>query len=106
MKQIRIITELYYPEETSTGYIVTGIAEGLAALDEYSVSVLCAQPTYSQKGVVAPRQECRNYVSIKRLAAPVGDKNSLIGRLWSMFSLTVRFGFSMFAFIKLSLIHI
>lgn len=99
-KQIRIISELYYPEETSTGHIVTGIAEGLAASDGYSVSVLCAQPTYSQKGVVAPRQECRNSVSIKRLVAPAGDKNSLIGRLWSMFSLTVRFGFSMFAFIK------
>ncbi|CAA6693588.1 MULTISPECIES: glycosyltransferase family 4 protein [unclassified Lentimonas] len=100
MKQIRIISELYYPEETSTGYFVTGIAEGLAASGGCAVSVLCAQPTYSQKGVLAPKRESRNGVGIQRLAAPAADNKTLLGRLWNTLSLTVRFGISMVGFIK------
>jgi colanic acid biosynthesis glycosyl transferase WcaI len=100
VQNIKIITELYYPEETSTGYFVTGIAEGLAKSKDTAVSVLCAQPTYSQKGVVAAQFECRNDVSIQRLAAPSGDKNALVGRLWNTLSLTLRFGFSMFGTIR------
>ena len=100
MKQIRIITELYYPEETSTGYFVTGIAEGLAASGGYAVSVLCAQPTYSQKGVLAAKRESRNGVEIQRLTAPSADNNCLPGRLWNALSLTIRFGVSMFGYIK------
>lgn len=30
METIRIISELYYPEQNATGYFLTGIAEGLA----------------------------------------------------------------------------
>jgi len=30
MVTIRIISELYYPEQNATGFILTGIAEGLA----------------------------------------------------------------------------
>ncbi len=35
MQRIWILTELYYPEQTSTGYFLTKIAEGLA--EEYNV---------------------------------------------------------------------
>lgn len=97
---IKIISELYYPEETSTGYFVTGIAEGVAASGASSVSVLCAQPTYSQKGLIAAKRECLNGVEVRRLAAPLGDKNCMVGRLWNTFSLSVRFAFSMFGFIR------
>lgn len=100
LQQIRIISELYYPEETSTGYFVTGIAEGLAASCGCAVSVLCAQPTYSQKGVLAAKHESRNRVEVQRLAAPSADNKRLLGRLWNTLSLTIRFGVSMFGFIK------
>ncbi len=42
-----VVSELYYPEETSAGYYLTHIAEGLA--DDARVKVLCAQPTYSKR---------------------------------------------------------
>lgn len=29
--KVWVVSELYYPEDTSTGYFLTGIAEGLAA---------------------------------------------------------------------------
>ena len=59
-----VITELYSPELTSTGYFLTGIAEGLA--DAYDVSVLCGQPSYWARGVRAPRRELLNGVNVQR----------------------------------------
>lgn len=78
-KQIVIISELYYPEQNATGYFLTGIAEGLAA-DNFNVSVLCAQPTYNQRGVNAPAREIRNQVSIRRCCATTFDPKNIIGR--------------------------
>jgi len=100
MSSILFISELYYPEETSTGFFVTGIAEGLAQQEGLRVSALCAQPTYSRKGVSAPKRESRNGVSIHRLAAPSGDKNRMLDRIWSALILTLRFCFAMLSDIK------
>lgn len=93
MPRLLIISELYYPEDTSTGYFVTGIAEGLSerAGGSLDVSVLCAQPTYSKAGIRAPERETHRGVSIRRLAAPKGNKNKLPGRLWNLTSLSLRF---------------
>lgn len=41
--RVVLFSELYWPEDTSTGFFLTGIAEGLA--EEREVLVLCAQPT-------------------------------------------------------------
>jgi len=92
-QHLRIISELYYPEETSTGYFVTGIAEGLAERTELEVSVICAQPTYSLRGIQAPKDDERAGVRIERLSAPCADKNKLLGRAWVFCVLTLRFGF-------------
>lgn len=94
MSGIVFVSELYFPESTSTGFFVTGIAEGLAATGGLKVSVLCSQPSYSQKGLVAPRSEVRNEVSIQRVSCPAGNKNRLLSRIWLSCVLTVRFGFS------------
>lgn len=100
MTNILFITELYYPEETSTGYILTGIAEGLAAKGESAVRVLCAQPTYSRLGEKALKEETRKGVRIRRLMAPSGDKNRLPERLWNVLSLSLRFAWVMMFEIK------
>ena len=43
MMTLWIISELYFPEQTSTGYILTKIAEGLA--EEYNVQVITGPAT-------------------------------------------------------------
>ena len=48
LERLWVISELYYPEETSTGYYLTKIAEGLA--DDFEVKVICGQPNYSRRG--------------------------------------------------------
>lgn len=80
-----VVTELYYPEETSTGYYLTRIAEGLA--DNFDVKVLCGQPNYSARGVVAPKHEHHNGVEILRAAGTTLDKNIIIFRVANMLTL-------------------
>jgi len=74
-----MISELYYPEETSTGHVLTKIAEGLA--DRYSVHAWCSQPTYSSRGQRAPAWETRNGVDIERVWGLTLNKDVLWQRV-------------------------
>jgi len=65
--RVVVFSELYWPEDTSTGFFVTGIAEGLA--EERDVLVVCAQPTYRKRGLRAPRRERRRGVEIVRVTS-------------------------------------
>jgi len=64
-KRVWVVSELYHPERTSTGHVLTVIAEGLA--DEFDVRAVCAQPTYSARGIRAPKSERRHGVAIHRV---------------------------------------
>jgi hypothetical protein len=82
-----VVTELYYPEETSTGYYLTRIAEGLT--DIFDVKVICGQPNYSARGIKAPARERHREVEIFRVAGTTLDKNRIPYRLINMLSLSV-----------------
>ncbi len=82
-----VVTELYYPEETSTGYYLTRIAEGL--VDDFDVKVLCGQPNYSARGTVAPKREVHNHVEIFRASGTTFNKNIIPLRLLNMLTLGV-----------------
>jgi glycosyltransferase involved in cell wall biosynthesis len=84
---IWIVSELYYPELTSTGYFLTGIAEGLA--DNYDVSVLCGQPSYWARGVRAPIREVRNRVDVQRCWATTLDKNKIVFKIVNLVTITL-----------------
>jgi len=84
-RRLWIISELYYPEETSTGYYLTRIAEGLA--DEFDVKVISGQPNYSARGTKALRHEFRNNVEIFRVSGTTLDKNFIPFRLTNMLTL-------------------
>lgn len=86
-RRIWIITELYYPELTSTGYYMTEIAKGLAT--QRPVSVICGQPNYSARGLTAPRRETLDGVDIYRLPFARLDKNILFFRVVNMATLAV-----------------
>jgi glycosyltransferase involved in cell wall biosynthesis len=85
-----ILTEVYFPEEISTGYYLTSIAEGLAKTRR--VKVLTGQPKHMSRGTRAPACEYRNEVEIHRAWGTTLDKNILIFRLINMATI----GFSMF----------
>ena len=82
-----VISELYYPEETSTGYYLTRIAEGLT--DRFDVRVICGQPTYSARGTIAPKYEVHLDVAIHRVSGTTLDKNVIPFRLLNMITLGI-----------------
>ena len=85
-QRLWIVSELYYPEETSTGYFLTRIAEGLAP--HYDVRVICGQPTYSEHRIRAARCEERNGVHINRLRSTHFGKDRLVLRAVNILTLT------------------
>lgn len=91
-QRVWIISELYYPELTSTGYFLTGIAEGLAA--DYDVSVLCGQPSYWARGTSAPASEIRNGVHVLRCPATTLDKNKAVFKIVNLITISLSIFFS------------
>lgn len=85
-ERLWVVTELYYPEMTSTGYYLTCIAEGLAS--DFDVKVLCGQPNYSARGVSAPAHEIYHKVEIFRCLGTRLDKNVIPFRLINMLTLS------------------
>jgi colanic acid biosynthesis glycosyl transferase WcaI len=86
-RRLWVISELYYPEETSTGYYLTRIAEGLTG--DFDVKVICGQPTYFARGTIAPKHEVHKGVEIFRASGTTLDKNVIPFRLINMITLGV-----------------
>lgn len=86
-RRIWIVSELYYPEQTSTGFFITKIAEGLAQY--FSVHALCGQPNYSARGVRAPKREKHKGVYIQRCLGTTFRKDDFLLRLINMVSLSL-----------------
>lgn len=82
-----VVSELYYPEMTSTGYYLTKIAEGLT--DAFEVKVLCGQPNYSARGIRAPKKEFHKNVEIFRVFGTTLDKNIIIFKIINMLTLSL-----------------
>ncbi len=80
-----ILSEVYYPEEISTGYYLTSIAEGLAK--HRSVKVLTGQPKHMSRGQRAAKRETRNGVDIIRAWGTTLDKNIFAFRLINMLTI-------------------
>ena len=87
LQTLWVVTELYYPEMTSTGYYLTAIAEGLT--DDFDVKALCGQPNYSARGVRASSREVYNNVEIFRCVGTTLDKNIIPFRLLNMLTLSL-----------------
>ena len=85
-KTLWVVSELYYPEMTSTGYYLTKIAEGLT--DSFNVKVLCGQPNYAARGTRAPSREYHNKVEIFRAFGTTLDKNVIPFRVINMLTLS------------------
>ena len=85
--RIWVVSELYYPEQSATGYFLTNIAEGLAL--HHPVNVICGQPTYSARGTRAPFRQEYHGVDIFRGWSTTFDKDILFGRVMNLVTLTV-----------------
>lgn len=81
-----VVSELYYPEDNTTGVIMTSIAEGLAT--NFKVRVLTGQPVYSARGTRGLPSELRNGVLVKRCRSTTLDKDKLLLRVVNWLTLS------------------
>lgn len=77
-RRLWVASELYYPEETSTGYFLTAIAEGLTG--SYEVRAIAGRPAYDKLGIAVAQRERHHGVDIHRLPGVHGGKDRLIRR--------------------------
>lgn len=93
-----ILSELYYPEQTSTGYFLTKIAEGLAT--DFDVQAICGQPSYSERGTKAPTFERHNSVNIYRMKTSLFDKDKLLFRFINAVTMTLATGWFLLRWLR------
>jgi len=99
INRIWVVSEVYYPEETGTGWFMTKIAEGLSS--KYTVKVLCGQASYSSLGIRAARIERLNGVEIHRCRSTTLNKNKLIPRIINLITISLSiFGTALCSFRK------
>lgn len=84
--RVWVVSELYYPEQTSTGHFLTHIAEELTR--RYDVGVLTVQPTYSARNMRVPRRERAGGVDVIRCWSTRFRKDDLAGRLANSVTVT------------------
>lgn len=80
-RKIWIVSELFYPEESTTAYILTEIARMLSS--DFEVHAIAGTPVYE---INNPVQELNN-VEIHRIKSKKIDKNNLVFRLQRALSL-------------------
>ncbi len=86
-RRVWIYSELYYPEQSATGYYVTHVAEGLVSF--FDVHVLCGQPTYLARGMRAPVTETRNGVQIRRCTGSTLNKDIILFRFINLVTISL-----------------
>ncbi len=87
--RVWVVSELYYPEDTSTGYFLTGIAEGLA--QNYEVRALAAQPTYAARGQKSAVRERVDGVDVRRCWSTTFSKDTSLLRLVNVATISLSF---------------
>lgn len=80
-----IISELFYPEETSTGYILTEIANKMT--EKYNVKVICGPENYDKKKMKdsCSSQKLSSDIELYRTSALNLNKDKLISRIIRFF---------------------
>lgn len=86
-RKLWIVSELYHPEDNTTGFYMTRLSEGLARHGD--VSVICGQPNYHRRGQRAPKRQRLNSVDIFRVWSTTLDKDIPVFKLLNMFTLSL-----------------
>lgn len=90
-RRIWLLSEHYCPEETATGYFLTGIAEGLAhgLAPDYEVHVVTRWLPAHVIGQHLPFREVRNAVHIQRCWATAFPKDQLWLRVINLLTVSI-----------------
>jgi glycosyltransferase involved in cell wall biosynthesis len=97
-KTFWVVTELFFPEETATAYIMTKISQHLA--DSRNVHVICGASSYQrQSNMIADEEQLEN-IRITRVKAGNLDKDKLLQRVLRLITLTFGLSFKLLRMAK------
>lgn len=92
-----IYSELFYPEETSTSFIMTKIANKL--VDKYEVEVISGFPTYD-KNQTTDLLHLDSRIKLTRLKSYAGNKDQILSRILKLLALSFQFFFHLIFKVK------
>ncbi|MBW8687348.1 glycosyltransferase family 4 protein [Chitinophaga rhizophila] len=92
-KTFWVVTELFFPEETSTAYIMTKISQQVAG--KRKVHVLCGPAAYQQSNIIAENEQLEN-IQITRVKAGGLNKDKLLQRTWRLITISLRLAVALF----------
>lgn len=92
-QKLWIATELFYPEETSTSFILSKIANRLAS--KYDITVLCGEAVYDTSSSETPAYTLNSDVKVRRIKTIKGNKNKISVRLLRFILLSTAFSWKL-----------
>lgn len=96
-RQYFILSEMFYPDEVSTGYVMTEIAARLG--QSQPVNVICGPSNYETE-VFVSQKPLKSGINILRVKIANFNKNKLAGRSLRMLILTFKMGALLFKKVK------
>jgi hypothetical protein len=94
MRKLWIVTELFYPDETSTSYILSNIANKL--IEKYEVNVISGSALYQKNKVIENNTFCLDdKINVFKVYNKAFDKNSILQRTLKIILLTINLSYSL-----------
>ncbi|MES2417287.1 MAG: glycosyltransferase family 4 protein [Bacteroidota bacterium] len=90
-RKIWVVSELFYPDQVSTGYIITAIAEELAK--QTPVQVICGPIGYTE--IVEEQKTLPLNIYLNRVKVGNWNKNNLVWRTIRQVLLSVKMGYKL-----------
>ena len=92
MKKVWITTELFFPDENATAFILTHIANALSEYNE--VNVICGPSDYSKESRRSTA-ELDPRVNVCRVSGVKLDKNNILSRVLRFLILTIKLSYAL-----------
>ena len=96
-KQYFLLSEIFYPDEISTGYVMTEIASKLSS--EVPINVICGPPHFESE-VYRTHRPLAKRININRVYIPKFSKNNIAGRILRIMFLSFNMFFSLLRKVK------
>ena len=98
-KKFWIVSEVFYPDETATGFYLTGIAKHIAQYQD--VNIICGSDTYEKKtNLIAQEKGLPENIYVHRIRPLSLDKNKLFSRILRFIYLTLALSYQILKRVK------
>ncbi|WP_300672950.1 glycosyltransferase family 4 protein [Soonwooa sp.] len=99
MSKLFVVSELFYPDETSTAFVMTKIVNKLAEIND-DIEVICSDSNYDDSNLKSENYNLASKVKRVGIKSYKGSKNNLLLRTFRFFSLSLKMFFYLLRHVK------